>query len=263
MTSEPKGARRYAVISGKGGVGKTVITANLAAAFAASGKRTLVLDADLGLANLDLIVGISPERTLHDVIRGTADVANVIVRTAGGFDLLPAGSGFVEGTLITPAMAETVKALLDMLDADYDTIFFDAGAGIGEVVLFFARLAHEVLLVVTPEPTSIMDAYATIKIMARLYQKTQFGLIVNLANPSRPAQTGTAVARHLQQVISKFLVTGGQAEVCLNLIGSIPRDPAVSLAVSKQQLLMNADPSAPSALCMQELAQALILCAPS
>ena len=142
MTSERREARRYAVVSGKGGVGKSVITANLAAAVAASGKSTLVFDADLGLANLDVILGINPKQTLYDVIRGTADVGSVIVQTAGGFDLLPAGSGLVEGTLLTAGMARAVEALLGRLDSDYDAIFFDAGAGIGEVVLFFARLAH-------------------------------------------------------------------------------------------------------------------------
>jgi len=257
MISEARGARRYAVVSGKGGVGKTVLTANLAAALAASGKRTLVVDADLGLANLDIILGVNPRHTLMDVVRGTASASEVIMPTSGGFDLLPAGSGLVEGTMLTPSLAGTLEALLGSLDANYDLIFFDAGAGIGEVVLYFARLAHEILLVVTPEPTSIMDAYATIKIMARLYQKTEFGLIVNLGNPTHPAQTGSAVARHLQQVISKFLSAGGQATIRLNLIGSVPRDSAVPQAISRQQLLVQTDSHSPFTRSIYQLAAAL------
>jgi flagellar biosynthesis protein FlhG len=257
MTAETGTARRYAVVSGKGGVGKTVVTANLAAALAAGGKRTLVVDADLGLANLDIIMGLCPKLTLHDVITGKAGVNEVVVTTSAGFDLLPAGSGLVEGTHLTAALTAAVERVLCALDRDYDVILFDAGAGIGEVVLFFARLAHGILLVVTPEPTSITDAYATMKVMAKLYQKTEFDLIVNLANPSRPEQTGSAVAGHLQQVVSRFLSDAGPASIRLNLIGSVPRDSALSMAANRQQLLLCSDPQAPAARSIQDVAERL------
>jgi flagellar biosynthesis protein FlhG len=258
MTAEIENARRYAVVSGKGGVGKTVVTANLAAALAATGKRTLVIDGDLGLANLDVIMGLCPKLTLHDVVRGRADVSEVIVTTPAGFDLLPAGSGLVEGTHVTASLAAWFERVLSSLDRNYDIILFDAGAGIGEVVLFFARMAHGILLVVTPEPTSITDAYATIKVMSKLYEKREFDLIVNLANPTRPAQTGSAVAGHLQEVVSRFLSETGPTSVRLNLIGSVPRDSALPLATSRQQLLLCADPQSPAARSIRQLAEKLV-----
>ncbi|HYK89008.1 MAG TPA: P-loop NTPase [Acidobacteriota bacterium] len=257
MTAETGTARRYAVVSGKGGVGKTVITANLAAALAAAGRRTLVIDADLGLANLDIVMGLNPKLTLHDVIREKAVIDEVVITTPAGFDLLPAGSGLVEGTHLTPSLAAWVESAISSFDRKYDLILFDAGAGIGEVVLFFARLAHEILLVVTPEPTSITDAYATIKVMAKLYQKTKFDLIVNLANPSRPSQTGSAVTGHLQQVVSRFLADAGPDCVRLNLMGSVPRDSALPLATSRQQLIICSDPESPAARSIRGLAERL------
>ncbi len=257
MSVEARNARSYCVVSGKGGVGKTVITANLAAAFAVSGKRTLVVDADLGLANLDVILGLNPEQTLMDVIRGTAEIREAIVQTPGGFDLLPAGSGLVEGTILTSSTADTVRTVLAEVAPAYDTILFDAGAGIGEIVLLFACLAEEILLVVTPEPTAIMDAYATVKILATLHHKTDFGLIVNLTNPSSPMQNASSVARHLQQVVARFLETPENPAIRLKLVGSVPRDSAVPVAVSRRILLMDADPGAPSVLSIRQMAGAL------
>jgi flagellar biosynthesis protein FlhG len=246
MAVNGKKACRMAVISGKGGVGKTVITANMAAALASIGRRVLVLDADLGLANLDIVLGLAPEFTIQDALRGTQPLDKVIVPTFRGFDLLAAGSGAPEGALFTPAMADGVKSVLAELDSQYDAILFDAGAGVGDVVLFFADLANEILLVVTPEPTSIMDSYATIKILNRVYKRTEFHLIVNQANPRCPDQIGTAVAGHLQKVTSRFLEDRDQDTIRIQLIGSIPTDPAVPKAVMQRQLLSEASPQAPS-----------------
>lgn len=257
MQVEVSEARRYAVISGKGGVGKSVISANLAAALTKAGKHTLVFDADLGLANLDVILGLNSSYTLHDVIHGRCSIGQAILTAPGGFDLLPAGSGVLEGTVITPPMSDNLEALLSDLSAKYDIILFDAGAGIGEVVLFFARMAHKILLVVTPELTSMMDAYATIKILTKLYGRNNISLIVNKASPDRPDQIGSAVAKHLQQVVSRFLVSASQRPLQLNLIGSIPRDPTVARAISLQQLLADTDPRAPSSLFISQLAKTL------
>ena len=250
-------ARRYAVISGKGGVGKSVITANLAAAFAHAGQRTLVLDADLGLANLDVILGVDPVGTIQDVLDGSLKIEEVLVRTPAGFDLLPAGSGTLGMSLLTPALAMDLRRLLDRLESRYDVTLFDVGAGIGEVVLFFARLADEIVLIVTPDPTSLMDAYAIVKILALRYGCTDFHLVVNQADPNRTEQSGMAVAGRLQQVISKFLVVEGGVPVRLHLAGSLPADPAVSKAISRQRLLAETDPQAPFAALIPRLAAAL------
>lgn len=243
MVSEVK-ASRIAVISGKGGVGKTVIAANLSAALAASGKRVLILDADLGLANLDIILGVDPKHTIQDVLNGACRLDDAIIKTPNGFDLLPAGSGIQENTILSNSLAKQVEALLEKLDTRYDIILFDVGAGVGDVVLFFANLAHRILVVVTPEPTSIMDAYASIKVLRQLYERNEFLLVVNQANPKYPGKIGNSVVDHLQRVISKFVNTSPR--VSLQLIGSLPRDPAIPRSIRNRQLLIAANPPAAS-----------------
>jgi len=256
MTSELR-ARRYAVISGKGGVGKSVITANLAAAFALAGQRTLVIDADLGLANLDVILGVNPTGTIQDVLAGSLAVEEALVHTRAGFDLLPAGSGTLENSLLTPTLASTLQKLIDTLELRYDAILFDAGAGIGEVVLFFARLADEIVLIVTPEPTSLMDAYATVKILARRFGCADFRLVVNQADPNCPEESGARVAKHLQQVVTRFLSADGALPVRLHHVGSLPKDPAVGRSISRQQLLAEIEPKAPVTVLIPRLVESL------
>jgi flagellar biosynthesis protein FlhG len=163
----------------------------------------------------------------------------------------------MEGTIITPSVSEQLRELLNSLDSRYDIILFDAGAGVGEVVLFFAQLAHEILLVVTPEPTSMMDAYATIKILARQYGRQTVHLITNQVKTVQPGKAGAAVTERLQQVVSQFLTAGNQISVHLNLIGSIPTDATVALAVGRQRLLVDIAPDAPSTVAISQIAKAL------
>jgi len=153
--NKKKRARRIAVVSGKGGVGKTVITANVAAALSLFGRKILVIDADLGLANLDIILGIESKFTIFDTLHHGKPVEEVLVDTTKGFDLITAGCSVPEGTVFTDGLARSVESILTSLEDRYDAIIFDAGAGIGDVVLFFASLAHEVIIVATPEPTSV------------------------------------------------------------------------------------------------------------
>ena len=254
MATELK-ARRYAIISGKGGVGKSVIAANLGAGLAATGRRVLLIDADLGLANLDVMLGLYPSHTLHDVLCGTCTAEEALLHAHGGFDLLPAGSGLQDDAALTAPMADALERILLTLDARYDAILFDAGAGIGDLVMFFARIADEILLVVTPEATSLMDAYATIKILSQRYGRHRFSLVVNRANPINPMQTGNAVTTHLQRVVTKFLADCGSGAVTVRLAGCVPNDPAVARALSHQCLLADLDPRAPSAMSLARLAE--------
>jgi len=256
MASDEK-ARRVAVISGKGGVGKTVITANIAAELATANNRILVLDADLGLANLDIILGLDPKYTMHDIFQGNCRWEDALVTTSKGFDLLPAGSGLHENTVLSKNLSEKMEALLSDLEDRYDIILFDAGAGLGDVVLFVANLAHRILVVVTPEPTSLMDAYASIKVLNQHYDRNEFLLLVNQANPEHPDQIGTAVAGHLQAVISKFVDASKSPPVYLQLIGSLPQDPAIPRSVRNRKLLSDICPPAASACLVNTIANSL------
>ena len=257
MVTESKKANRVAVISGKGGVGKTVITANLAATLASSGRRVLVLDADLGLANLDILLGVTSEFTILDALHGTHSIDKVIIHTDKGFDLLPAGSGLPEGATFTRILAKGIESILGSVEHSYDIILFDAGAGVGDIVLLFAGLADEILLVATPEPTSLMDSYAIIKILNQLHGRCEFLMVVNQTNPECSSQIGAAVVSHLQNVISRFIDSTREKPVKIDLIGSIPLDPVVPQAIRRRQLLAEASPEAPSACLMNHLASCL------
>ena len=169
-------ARITAVTSGKGGVGKTFVSCNLAAALARQGRRVLVLDADLGLANLDVMLNLAPKITLHDVFTGKSSLEDAILPAPGGFDALLAGSGMVEYSRMTPEVRDQLLKVIDTVAPRYDHVILDTGAGISDVVLYAVSLADEVLLVVTPEPTSMTDGYATIKVLATTQSRTRVQL---------------------------------------------------------------------------------------
>ena len=146
----PQRARITAVTSGKGGVGKTFVAANLAAALAQPGERVLVLDADLGLANLDVVLNLAPKITLHDVFTGKHRLEDAIVPVAGGFSVLLAGSGMVEYSRLTPEVRDQLLATIEAVTPQFDRVLLEPGAGISDVVLYTISLAHEVLVGTTP-----------------------------------------------------------------------------------------------------------------
>jgi flagellar biosynthesis protein FlhG len=240
-----KRARITAVTSGKGGVGKTFVSANLAAALARRGERVLVLDADLGLANLDVVLNLSPKITLHDVFTGKHRLEEAIVPVAGGFSVLLAGSGMVEYQLL-----ETIAAV----SPQFDRVILDTGAGISDVVLYTLSLAHDVLVVTTPEPTAMTDAYATIKVLAATQGRRELLLAVN--QTLKPGE-GRTIRGQLQLVIDRFVSPALDTPVTLDFIGELPVDPAVREAVQKRQLLLELYPGSPAALAVLALAARL------
>lgn len=244
-------ARIIAVTSGKGGVGKTFISANLAAALTRRGQRVLVLDADLGLANLDVILNLHPKITLHDVFTGKAKLKDAIVAAPGGFSVLLAGSGMVEYSRLTPEVRNEFLNVIQLLTPLYDVILLDTGAGISDVVLFSISLASEVLIVATPEPTSLTDAYAAIKVLTVQQKRQHVRMVVNQA--VRPGD-GRAITGQLQQVLDRFVATESGRPMRLIHMGDIPADPAVRDAIMRRQLLLLHTPGCPAALAISQLA---------
>jgi flagellar biosynthesis protein FlhG len=243
-----------AVTSGKGGVGKTFVSANLAAALAKRGHRVLVLDADLGLANLDVVLNLYPKITLHDVFTGKAKLEDAILQAPGGFSVLLAGSGMVEYSRLTPEVRDEFLRIITGLVPHYDVVLLDTGAGISDVVLFAVSLASEVLMVATPEPTSLTDAYATIKVLVGQQQRQTVRVIVNQAG--RPG-SGQAITNQLQQVLDRFVVTDPAHPIRLIHMGDIPVDPEVRQAVMRRQLLMQSTPGCTAGLAISQLAAKL------
>ncbi len=248
---KPSGARIVAITSGKGGVGKTFVSANLAAALTRRGLRVLVLDADLGLANLDVVLNLYPKLTLHDVFMGKAQLEDVVLPTQGGFSVVLAGSGMVEYSRLTPEVRGELMRVIQTLTPNYDVMLLDTGAGISDVVLFSISLASEVLVVATPEPTSLTDAYAAIKVLAAQQNRTHIRLVVN--QTARPGD-GRAITGQLQQVLNRFVATGTGQPLRLIHMGDIPADPSVRDAVMRRQLLLQQMPGCPAALAIAQLA---------
>jgi flagellar biosynthesis protein FlhG len=217
--------RVLAVTSGKGGVGKTNVTVNLAVRLARKGHRVLVLDGDMGLGNVDVMVGLIPTRTLADVFAGSHALDEVIAPGPEGIGIIPAGSGVSGLTHLGDEGQLRLLAEVSGLSTPPDYLILDTGAGIGPNVRFLAGCAQEILVVTTPEPTAITDAYALMKVMATQCGERRFRLLVNLA---RTEDEALEVYRRLALAADRFL------GVAVDLAGFIPLDEAVGRAVRDQ-----------------------------
>lgn len=240
----PRLARTVAITSGKGGVGKTFFSANLAAALTRQGMKVLVLDADLGLANLDVVLNLYPKITLHDVFTGKAELEEAILPAPGGFHVLLAGSGLVEYSRLTPEVRDQLMRIFEAVKPRFDVVLIDTGAGISDVVLYAVSMAHEVIVVATPEPTSMTDAYATIKVLSAQQNREQLHLVVNQVARSGDGRT---ICNQLQQVVERFVQGPAGTSPRLTFLGDIPLDSSVREAVQKRQLLLELHPGSAAA----------------
>jgi flagellar biosynthesis protein FlhG len=236
------------VASGKGGVGKTCITINLAASLSEKGKRVLVIDCDLGLANIDIMLGINPSRNLKDVIFGDADARDVVIRTEAGFDFLPASSGVREMAQLLNEHIEKLKDIITRLSEGYDYVFCDIGAGISDTVLQFNLFAARNFVVVSKDLTSITDAYAMMKTIYRTFRKTSFEIIVNSV---RDDDEGLKVFNHLDSICKRFLSFSPRH------LGSIPFDELVTRSMMKQIALVRLFPESGAAVKINQIAHAI------
>jgi flagellar biosynthesis protein FlhG len=238
-----------AVSSGKGGVGKTNVVANLAIALRKLGKRVLILDADLGLGNLDVLLGLVPQHTIEDVLAGTHTLDEIVLKGPSDVHVLPASSGVPHLTTLTEVQQLVIQEQLEQLAGGMDVLLIDTGAGISPSVTFFASSADETVVVVTPEPTSLTDAYALIKVLARQYREHRFKILVNQAKSPREA---SEVFGKLDVAVDRFL------HVAIELIGAIPYDDYVPMAVRQQRAVFELFPDAPATHAFRKLAQQIV-----
>ncbi|MBI3803018.1 MAG: MinD/ParA family protein [Nitrospirae bacterium] len=249
----PSGARRQprviAVTSGKGGVGKTNVVANLAVALSRLGQRVLILDADLGLGNIDVLFGIIPPYTLEHVLLGQKSISEIMVQGPGGIRILPTSSGTEEMTRLTEEQKLIFLSELDRLEEEVDIFLIDTAAGISSNVIYFNTVAQEILVVATPEPTSITDAYAIMKILSRRYDEKRFNLLVNMV---RSDQEGKEIFKKLSIVADQFL------GVAIDYVGAVPFDDYLRMAICQQRTVVDRFPSARSSLRFFKLAQEIL-----
>lgn len=234
-----------AVTGGKGGVGKTNVSLNMAVAMAQQGQRVLVLDADLGLANVDVMLGLRVRRNIAHVLAGQCDLEDILVEGPAGIKIVPATSGTRSMVELSDAEHAGLIRAFSALQDDFDVLIIDTAAGISDMVLSFSRASQDVVLVVCDEPTSITDAYALVKVLSREHGVFRFKVIANMV---RSMREGQVLFNKLTKVTDRFL------DVALELAAIVPFDDNLRKCVRKQKLIVEAAPKSPAALAFKALA---------
>lgn len=238
--------RVISVTSGKGGVGKSNVVVNLGIALSRMGLRVLIIDADLGLANIDILLGITPNYNMNHVLAGEKGLADIITTGPGGVRLLPAGSGEQKYTSLGPAERLRLLDELDRLEEEFDLLIIDTDAGISENVTYFNMAAQDIIVVATPEPASINDCGALVKLMATRHAERHFKVLVNMAHDDRDAR----------EVFSRLMtLTSAVAEVQLEYLGYVLRDDRLPEAVKRQCAVSELFPESVSSLCFDSIAR--------
>jgi len=235
-----------AVTGGKGGVGKSNVSVNVAVALAEQGKRVVLLDADLGLANIDVLLGISSGRNISDVLAGEAELREIMVPGPGGVKIIPASSGTQQMANLGEREHAGIIGAFSELGDQMDVLIVDTAAGISRTVTNFVRAAQETLIVVTDEPTSVTDAYALIKVLNRDCKMDRFRVLANMV---RTPKEGQNLFNKLVKVTDRFL------DVTLQYVGSVPMDESVRKAVQRQKAVIEAYPRSKAAIAYRSLAQ--------
>jgi len=238
-----------AVTSGKGGVGKTNISVNLSVAMGQQGARVLAIDADLGLANMDIVMGLAPTYTTAELVRGDAKIEDVLVAGSENVWLLPGASGQYDLANLADVQRQELFTAVDTLEDRFDVVVVDTGAGVGSNSIGFASAAKDIVIVVTPEPTSVADAYGMLKVLCTRCGVRRVKVLTNLVQGARE---GEQVFRRLSNLSARFL------SISLDHLGSVPRDASIGRSVMRGEPVLSAFPNSPSSRAISEIAQRLL-----
>lgn len=239
-----KPVRVIAVTSGKGGVGKTNVSVNLGAAMANEGKSVLIMDADMGLANVDVLLGLRPSYNLSHVISGERTLEEIILPAAHRLSIIPASSGLKSMAELSSTQHAGIIRAFSELSQNLDVLIIDTAAGISESVISFSRAAQEVIIVLCDEPASITDAYALIKLLNRDYGVHRFRILANMVQGT---QEGRDLYNKVVKVVDRYL------DATLDFMGTIPYDEYLKKAVQKQRSVVEAYPRSKSAMAFKKL----------
>jgi flagellar biosynthesis protein FlhG len=245
--ARPRPVRVIAVTSGKGGVGKTNVSVNLAVSLAGMGRRVMLMDADLGLANVDVLLGLHVERNLSHVLDGQCDLAEILVDGPGGIQIVPAASGIQRMVELSTMEHAGVINAFGSLPVEPDVLIIDTAAGISDSVVRFSMAAQDLVVVVCDEPAAITDAYALIKLLNRDHGQEHFHILANMVDGEPEARV---LFQKLVRVSERFL------DVSLDYLGSIPQDDLLRKAVQRQAPVVEAFPRSRAATAFRKLAQA-------
>ena len=248
--SEQKAVKTIVIASGKGGVGKTTITANLAVALSKTGKKVLVFDADLGLCNINVLLDLTTKYTIKDLFMGEKRLKDIIVDGPGGIKILPASSGIQELTALDEFQRLRLIEEFELYDEDVDYLLIDAPSGISSNVAFFCTAAQDIMIVTSGEPTALTDAYALIKVLFINHQEKNFKVLINEVKNEAEA---TDVYMRLSDAAEQFL------SISLDYVGFIPYDESIPMAVRQQKALMEIYPESNAAKSFLRIAKSLNL----
>lgn len=243
-------ARVISITSGKGGVGKTNIVVNLGFALSRLGKKVLILDADLGLGNLDILLGIAPKYNFSHVITGEKTISDITIEVPGKMKIIPASSGIQELTRLSQEQKIRILTELDLMIDPVDVLLIDTATGISSNVMYFNSAVQEVVVVVSPELTSITDAYALMKLLSNKYSVKDFKLLVNMAKNIQEAQE---IFRNLNLVVKKFL------DISIQYIGHVSFDENVRKSVKRQKVVSELYPDTRASKCFESLAKKICI----
>lgn len=242
--------RLIAVTSGKGGVGKTNVVANLAIALAKQNKKVLIFDADTGLGNIDILLGLVPKYNLNHVLNREKKMKEVLINHIEGIQILPAASGIQQLSELSTNQRLIISEEFDSLAEDYDFVLLDTGAGISTTVTFFCVSANDILVIVSPEPTSLTDAYALVKVLFKNHNQNKFKLLVNLVKSEKEAKE---VYRQFGSVLQRFLPL-----ISLDYIGYVVYDNNMAKSVRMQKSIIECYPYSKASKSFLEIAEKVI-----